>query len=167
MWSFIAVGNALLTIRDSRLYREQFQIFNEYCNVRWGMGKSYSNYLISGSQVAVNLLTHNDHPGGQLYTPCEIQPIHEKQVRPLRILEPDQQREVWEEAVRTFARPGRVPTYEHVKALVTELIGTCPRAKPSICFSLGLRLFRAPAASAFCPTDPYPWIHPSVAVAGV
>jgi hypothetical protein len=91
MGSFIAVGKALFTIRDSKLYREQFRTFGEYCNVRWGIGKSYSKYLISGSQVAVNLATRV-----ALYTPCEIQPIHEKQIRPLTILEPAQQREVWE-----------------------------------------------------------------------
>ena len=82
MKSFVAVGRALFTIRDSKLYREEFKTFNEYCNVRWGMGKSYAGYLISGSQVAVNLLTHDDHPGGQLCTPCEIQPTSEGRSEP-------------------------------------------------------------------------------------
>lgn len=35
----MAVGKALLTIRDSKLYREQFQTFNYYCKARWGMVK--------------------------------------------------------------------------------------------------------------------------------
>ncbi|MBU4233281.1 MAG: hypothetical protein L6277_12125 [Desulfobacterales bacterium] len=33
--------------------------------------------------------------------PCEIQPVHERQVRPLAVLEPNEQRDVWEVAVRT------------------------------------------------------------------
>jgi hypothetical protein len=53
--------------------------------------------------------------------PCEIQPIHEKQVRPLAKLEPAQQCEVWEEAVR--CADGKVVTEKQVKALVAELIG--------------------------------------------
>ena len=31
MGSFMAVGNALFTILDRRLYREEFNTFNEYC----------------------------------------------------------------------------------------------------------------------------------------
>ena len=30
MKSFVDVGNALLTIRDRKLYREQFRSFNDY-----------------------------------------------------------------------------------------------------------------------------------------
>jgi hypothetical protein len=103
--SFVAVGKALLTIRDSRLYREQFQSFNEYCTALWGIGKSYAGYLISGSTVATNLSVPDDHPGGQLCPPCEIQPVYEKQVRPLIVLEPNQQRDVWGEAVRSDRLP--------------------------------------------------------------
>ena len=42
-----------------------------------------------------------------------------------------------------------------------------PGPKTAVCFSLGIRLFRAPAANTFCPTDPYPWVAPSVAVAAL
>jgi hypothetical protein len=120
--SFIAVGNALLTIRDQRLYRGDFKTFKDYCNDKWGMGKAHANRLISGSRVAANLA-----PRGDLCAPCEIQPTNEAQVRPLTILEPGQQCEVWEEAVRSA--DGKVVTYRLVKALVTELIG--PAAPPT------------------------------------
>ena len=126
MGSFMAVGNALLTIRNSKLYREEFQSFNDYCNFRWGMGRHNAHHLMRGSQVATNLLT----TGQQLCTPCEIQPTSERQIRPLTPLEPEQQREVWGEAVKTFARPGKVPTYEHVRATVTALIGPAPPPPP-------------------------------------
>ncbi|MGP8106294.1 MAG: hypothetical protein ACLQLE_10435 [Desulfobaccales bacterium] len=43
MGSFMAVGNALLTIRDNRLYREGFKTFGDYCRGKWGVGKSYAN----------------------------------------------------------------------------------------------------------------------------
>jgi hypothetical protein len=43
------------------------------------MDRTYAHRLIRGSQVADNLVL----PRGNLYAPCEIQPIHEKQVRAL------------------------------------------------------------------------------------
>jgi hypothetical protein len=128
MGSFMAVGRALQAIRDQQLYREQFKSFNEYCNEKCGMAKTYAGYLIRGSQVAANLLAHDGHPGDQLYTPCEIQPIYEKQVRPLYVLDPPQQCEVWEEAVRSA--DGKVVTYKQVKALVEERIGPAPPTPP-------------------------------------
>jgi hypothetical protein len=34
-WSaFLDVGDALLTVRDSRLYRSAFESFEEYCRVK-------------------------------------------------------------------------------------------------------------------------------------
>jgi hypothetical protein len=81
--SFMAVGKALYAIRDRKLYRERFLNFQVYCNERWGLGRGHANCLIRGSKVAANLLTHDGRRGDQLYTPCEIQPIHEQQVRPL------------------------------------------------------------------------------------
>jgi hypothetical protein len=70
------------------------------------MGKALANRLISGSQVAANLggpISQECHKTsrGILCTPCEIQPTSEYQIRPLVPLQPAQQCEVWEEAVRT------------------------------------------------------------------
>ena len=52
--SFIKVGTALLEIRDSKLYRDTHETFEEYCRGRWGFGKSYVNDLI-GSATAYNV----------------------------------------------------------------------------------------------------------------
>src|SRR6476660_8234750 len=35
--TFVEVGNALLEIRESRLYRGQYSTFEEYCRTRWAM----------------------------------------------------------------------------------------------------------------------------------
>jgi len=51
-----------------------------------------------GSQAAANLMTL---PCGSVHTPCEIQPTSEFQIRPFTTLEPEQQRTVWKEAVKT------------------------------------------------------------------
>ena len=87
------------------------------------MGRHQAYNLIWGSQVTINLLT-----AVNILHPCEIQPIHEKQVRPLRILELAQQCDVWEEAVRSA--DGKVVNYNQVKALVAELIGPGPSPPP-------------------------------------
>jgi hypothetical protein len=94
--SFIVVGMALEEIRAKGLYREGYKTFRDYCNQKWDMNGRYADRLIAGSQVAENL-----GPRDPTMTPCEIQPMFEKQVRPLTVLEPNEQRDVWEEAVRS------------------------------------------------------------------
>jgi len=123
--------------------------------------------LITGSQVAANLVARATNFAPLVkFTPCEIQPTNEYQVRPLRTLEPAQQCEVWEEAVRSA--DGKVVTYKLVKALVKELIGPAPEPNlPSVShsgFASSGPLRRTPFAP---PTDSYPWVPPSVAVAGL
>jgi hypothetical protein len=117
-------------IRKRRFYRRGFKNFKDYCADRWGMGKAHAARLITGSQVAVNLMQEcNVMPHGTTLPACEIQPTSEYQIRPLAILNPEQQCEVWKEAVRTA--DGKVVTYQQVKALVAELIGPAPSALTS------------------------------------
>lgn len=84
---FVSVGNALLEIRDSRLYRQQYQTFEAYCRERWGMGRNYPNRLIQAAEVARNLV------------PIGTIPATESQARPLTRLEPEVQREAWKAVV--------------------------------------------------------------------
>jgi len=160
MGSFIIVGNALFTIKGRGLYREGYKTFDDYCRGKWGIGTSYANYLISGAQVVANLPTRVN-----MMPPCEIQPIHEQQVRPLAILEPDQQCEVWEEAVRSA--DGKVQ-YRHVKATVTELTTPAPEPNPPSASHSGFAssgpLRRAPFTP---PCPPPPWGDRLRAVVGL
>jgi hypothetical protein len=86
---FVKVGNALLEIRDSRLYRQQFPTFEAYCKERWGLKQSRAYQLLDAAVVVGNL---------QSSTIVEL-PKTESQARPLTRLEPEVQREVM--------RPGR------------------------------------------------------------
>ena len=106
MGSFVEVGNALLKIRDSRLYRESHGTFEAYCQGRWGMARNYANKLISGAQTVGNLGTNVPKP------------LTETQARPLTSLPPEKQAEVWQVAVDT-APDGRV-TERHVEAAVKD-----------------------------------------------
>jgi hypothetical protein len=100
--TFVEVGSALLEIRDSRLYRQTHETFEEYCRERWEMSRQRAHQLIEASEVARNLSTVVD-----------VSPTHERQVRPLAKLEPDQQREAWKAA--TEINP--TPTAEQVERI--------------------------------------------------
>lgn len=110
-----AAGNALLEIRDSRLYRALFGTFEDYCRGRWGMSKTHANRMIDAANVAGNL------------TPIGVIPSNVEQTRPLsrEDLSPDQQRKAWSRAVETA--PNGRPTGEQVRSVVDEM---SPKVKP-------------------------------------
>ena len=68
--SFTAVGEALLEIRDKRLYRPLLT-FDEYCQLRWQMSKSHANRNIDASRVA------------KILEPNDISVLTESHARPL------------------------------------------------------------------------------------
>ena len=88
--TFIEVGEALMIIRDKRLYRIGFKTFEDYCVERWSFGRRYVNQIIQASEVISNL--------GAM---APILPQSERQTRPLTSLEPEIQKEVWTEVVKT------------------------------------------------------------------
>lgn len=53
--TFVDVGNALLEIRDSRLYRQTFGTFEDYCRERWGFNSSRARQLIGAAETVRNL----------------------------------------------------------------------------------------------------------------
>jgi len=61
---------ALVEIRDSRLYREDYETFEEHCRDRWNIDRTYAHRIIGAASVVNNLL-----PMGNV-------PANERQVRP-------------------------------------------------------------------------------------
>ena len=90
------MGNALLTIRDKRLYRDEFGTFETYCRERWGFTRMRASQMIAAAEVVANV-NHG----------LQLLPTNERQIRPLTSLEPEQQREAWARAVET-APEGKV-----------------------------------------------------------
>lgn len=105
--TFVQVGSAFAVIRDGRLYRATHRTFEDYCRDRWEMARQQANRLIAAAEAVRNL-----EPIGS------ILPTSESQVRPIAHLEPDDQREVWQQAVDT-APNGKV-TAAHVQNVVDE-----------------------------------------------
>lgn len=86
--TFLDVGNALLTIREHKLYRVEFTTFEEYCRARWKFSKTHANRLIGAASVAADL-------GEQ-----KILPKVEWQLRPLLGLPAAKRRKVWEKVLQ-------------------------------------------------------------------
>jgi phage N-6-adenine-methyltransferase len=85
--TFVEVGAALLEIRDSRLYKDGYSTFEDYCRERWGMARNYANKMIAASEVVANVGTN---------VPI---PVNEAQVRPLVGLPKEKQFDVWQQVV--------------------------------------------------------------------
>ena len=60
--AFELMGRALCTIRDNRLYRQQYGTFEEYCQKRWGFSRQFASLQIQSSEIAENLSTIVDIP---------------------------------------------------------------------------------------------------------
>ena len=109
--AFYEVGVALMEIRDQGYFKDtwKYPTFEAYCLGEWGMGRDYAYKQIAAAAVVQNV----DH-GIQ-------KPTNERQARPLTVLEPDQQKEVWEMVVETA--PDRKITAKHVTQTVKEYQG--------------------------------------------
>ena len=88
--TFIEVGQALITIKEKRLYRIGYKTFEDYCVEKWSISRPRAFQLIEAANVISGLSTIVD-----------ILPKTESQVRPLTSLEPEIQKEVWTEVVKT------------------------------------------------------------------
>ncbi len=113
--SFYRAGLALREIRDSRLYRETHDSFEDYCLDRFGFKRRHPYQLIDAASIADNIRG--------CARPARIMPTNEYQLRPLvKLKDAEQQAEAWTRAVEKAA--GKPPTYELVKETVTELLAT-------------------------------------------
>lgn len=81
-------GQALMTIRDKRLYRQDYSTFEAYCQERWGMTHRRVNQLIAATETV-----------NSLGTLVPTLPTNERQTRPLTQLPPEQQAPAWQRAV--------------------------------------------------------------------
>jgi hypothetical protein len=104
--TFVEVGQALLRIRDERLYRVDYKTFEEYCRDRWGWNRRYANRQIEAAGVVENLTPMGVTP--EILGPMGPIPQNERQARELAPLPPDGQRAVWNQAVANGG--GRLPS---------------------------------------------------------
>jgi len=115
--AFYEAGCSLRELRDRRLYRSTHKTWEEYCFGRFGFKRHAANLKIAASDVFENLVTKSH----------QILPNKETQVRPLAKLEPEEQYQVWQQAVEAAA--GKVPTERVVKEAVLRHKGIVERLK--------------------------------------
>jgi len=102
--TFVDVGNALLEIRDKRLYRQEYSTFEEYCREQWNMARRTAYQLIDAAEVVENVRNC-----------AQILPTNESQARPLTSLEPDEQVEAWKRVI-TSTPEGKITAAIVLKA---------------------------------------------------
>lgn len=111
MTTFVEVGQALMEIRDSRLYRVEYKTFEAYCQEKWGMSRRVAYFQIDASEAAKNV-----NRGSQ------IVPKNERQARPLTKLPREKQPEAWAKAVEIA--DGEQPTARQVEQAVRQTLST-------------------------------------------
>jgi hypothetical protein len=119
---FVEVGLALEEIRDNRLYRNNFNSFEEYCQTRWDFKHGKAKYLIAAARICRRLRELPDVP----------QPQRESQLRPLLSMAPEQVALAWQCAVQLG---GNSPVTARlvkraIKFLELPVPGPAPRPAP-------------------------------------
>ncbi len=126
--AFYEVGKALKTIHDKKLYKLLgYSRFEDYCVERWDLHQGHARRLEAASSVVDNL---KSDPNG-----INFLPTHERQIRPMTILTPEQQVKVWgrvlEDAPIILEKP-KITT-RLVESKVQEVLGQFEAlAAPSI-----------------------------------
>src|SRR4051812_5626341 len=115
--TFFEVGQALLGIRDRRLYRETHRRWEDYCRDRWGFGKNYADKQIKAAGVAELVIA----AGTAVRIPSERVA---RALAPLvhgnnREYEATQVIEAWSRAVERF---GPTPTGDQVGSVVADML---------------------------------------------
>ncbi len=82
--TFYEVGDALLAIRDGKLYREEYGTFEDYCQQKWQIPRRQAYRLMESAEVVHRIENENVSHGTQ--TPL---PANERQARALTSFDPE------------------------------------------------------------------------------
>lgn len=87
--TFVEVGNALMEIRDGRLYRTTHGAFEDYCRERWGFSRQRANQLVDAATLTTTVVSQG--------LPAPTNEAQARELAPLRS-EPEKMNEAWAEA---------------------------------------------------------------------
>jgi len=124
--AFLDVGQALWQIRQSRLYRESYDTFEQYVDHRWHMSKSQAYRVISATEI-VHQLEEAGSPIGD--SGEHLLPANEAQARPLSQLPEHQRAGAWQASVE---RAGGQPTAQVVQEVVTGMLPPRPEKADAV-----------------------------------
>ncbi|MBD2526909.1 hypothetical protein [Nostoc sp. FACHB-133] len=114
--AFLEAGQALMELRDRRLYRSTHRTFEEYCRERFNYSRDAAYLKISATAVYENLQKFLPTIGRQI-----PMPTNERQLRFLAKaeLEPAVQADVWQQAVEQAGN--KIPSGRIVKDVVDRI----------------------------------------------
>lgn len=119
--SFSKAGDALVAIRDGRLYRETHGTFDDYCRERWDMSKTNANRLIAAASVLHNIEKVKESKD-------IAEHLTESAVRPLTGLTPAQQQKVIRKVVEKAPPPVAGRSRVTARLVQTVARSTFPKA---------------------------------------
>ena len=116
---FKIVGHALTIIKEEKLYRLNYDTFEEYCAVEWDLSRPRAYQLTDCYMVLNHLSTMVDNNKEPKF---EVLPVNERQTRPLTCLKVEQQDEAWAMVVEASKERNVKITGSFVQSLVDILI---------------------------------------------
>ena len=124
--TYIEVGGALLEVKERKLYREHHRSMKDYMLDRWQITRTYGHRLMTGYRIARNLVLGEEGesemlPMGNVWGDVggRVIPPTERVARPLNVLTPAEQREVWRQLTET-PEGIKIPTESEVQLAVAE-----------------------------------------------
>lgn len=122
--AFWAVGKALMEIRDEKLYRIEFDTFEDYCQGVLDISARSGYHQIAAAEVMENLRT---------MVHKKDLPANERQVRSLSIIEdPEEQRQAWRQVVERSKSDGVPITGNLVQSVVRKIQPPIHPPRPSL-----------------------------------
>lgn len=114
MRTTIEVGLAMKAIRDGKLYKGQYESFEDYAKDRWECGRTRVYQLIEAAEVDSNLSKILDKSD---------RPKNDYQLREVAKAPIEMQAEVVKKAVEKAAEENRKPTAKDFKEAVKQVVG--------------------------------------------
>lgn len=124
---FVAVGRALLRIRDGKLYREGFKSFDTYCRERWSFGDRHAHRLMEGVDIVDRISADNkrETEKGSSGPEFSVLPESSRQTRALKKLPDAEQAAAFREAVASSPKRANgkpKTTARHVAKVVAKRV---------------------------------------------
>jgi hypothetical protein len=113
---FLSVGDALTDIRERRLYRDKFETFEYYVQVRWNMTHRRANQIIAGAETARLIAAESGNHGSQ----TTDEPPAERVLRPLTSLPKGERASAFREAQAEAAKTGSSVNVDLVQKVVAK-----------------------------------------------
>lgn len=125
--SFEKMIDALIGIRDERLYLKSHKTFAEYCQKRWKFTARWANYIVSGHDAVKQLTDENDVRTG--LTPENIEVLKKSSViSKSAIASVPKRRRLKVAKVALAESAGKPPTAKQIKVAAMKVDGKSAKA---------------------------------------